>query len=229
MTNQPDTARLNDIAQQAESDLNSYESKTGNKRDKKTGLENAGVCDVVTNKFPDSTLRYGDDLVTNAGLNRRIPPDEGGDIDDHGRFIRGNAYLGTGGPEDKIAEAYQSQPGAIDESVLKRWGKDPRTVEGPNVPRFGEALEEQRYPREADPPKKNEVIEQGRRAAQANLGRDENDRREPETQGKSSKGTAYQGAKYELPESVPDQSADMGCVAPASVVHTSRRVQEENV
>jgi hypothetical protein len=85
MMNQPETARLNDIAQQAEGDLNSYESNTGNNRDKKTGLEDAGVSDVVTNKFPGSTVRNGDDLVTNAGLNRRIPPDEGGDIDNHGR------------------------------------------------------------------------------------------------------------------------------------------------
>jgi hypothetical protein len=85
MTHQPDNTKVNDIAQQAERDLNSYESKTGNNRDKKTGLEDAGVSDVATKKFPGSTLQYGDDLVTNAGLNRRIPPDEGGPVDDHGR------------------------------------------------------------------------------------------------------------------------------------------------
>ncbi|KAK4447834.1 hypothetical protein QBC34DRAFT_495924 [Podospora aff. communis PSN243] len=228
MTSQPDTTQLNNIAQQAERDLNSYESKTGNNRDKKTGLEDAGVSDVATKKFPGSSVKYSDDLVTNAGMNRRIPPDEGGDVDDHGRFLRGSAYTGPGGPEDKIASAFQLRPGSVDEAALKRSGLDPRAVAGRDVPAFGEALDEQQYHRDAEAPRSNETIEQGRRAAKANLGRDENDAGEVPSQGKESQWSAFRGADYELAGSVPDRDADMGNIKPASAVGGPRRVQGEN-
>lgn len=78
-------ADLDKIARQAEQSLNSYNSKTGSGRDRATNFEPAGVSDTLANKFPGAQIKYGDELVTNAGYDRRMPPNEGGDIDDHGR------------------------------------------------------------------------------------------------------------------------------------------------
>lgn len=71
------------IAKNAEADLNTWQSKTGEARPQ--GLDDAGVNSYTEKKFPSSDLRYGDDLSTNRGYNTRIPPEEGGIRDDRGR------------------------------------------------------------------------------------------------------------------------------------------------
>lgn len=71
------------IARQAETDLNSYQAKTGNARPQ--GLDDAGVNSTAERKFDDATVEYGDELSTNRGYNKRIPPNEGGVLDDRGR------------------------------------------------------------------------------------------------------------------------------------------------
>ena len=74
---------LRNVAEQAERDLNTYEAKTGVGRS--TRSDDAGVDPRVERRFPGAEVRYGDDLSTNAGYNKRIPPEEGGTTDDRGR------------------------------------------------------------------------------------------------------------------------------------------------
>lgn len=71
------------IAKDAEADLNTYQAKTGSGR----GETNygAGVGSYAENKFEGAEVTSGEDLVTNRGYNRRIPESEGGDRDDRGR------------------------------------------------------------------------------------------------------------------------------------------------
>lgn len=73
------------IAEQAEADLNTYQAKTGEARPQ--GLADAGVNTESERKFPSSEVSYGDDLNTNSGFDRRIPPSEGGVLDDKGRYV----------------------------------------------------------------------------------------------------------------------------------------------
>ncbi|KAF4977915.1 hypothetical protein FZEAL_5620 [Fusarium zealandicum] len=90
------------IAKQAEQDLNTYQAKTGNARPQ--DAENAGVNPHAENKFADSgaQVEFGEDISTNRGYNKRIPPSEGGIVDDKGRQTRGEHYEGEGGPIDKL-------------------------------------------------------------------------------------------------------------------------------
>ena len=138
-------------------------------------------------------------------------------------FIRGSAYEGAGGPEDKTAHIYQHNPGKIDESTVKGWGKDPReleraTIRGDNMLPVDQAL----GGRGREPPRKGELSEQGRLAAKANLGMPADSREEVPSQG--SRGSQFKGEYYEAPESVPDQRADQGEVPPGSVIETSRNI-----
>lgn len=71
------------IAEQAERDLNTYEAKTGAR--KTSGTDEAGVNTRVEAQFPGAQVKYGEDLSTNAGYNKRIPPQEGGELDARGR------------------------------------------------------------------------------------------------------------------------------------------------
>ena len=79
----PSNNEFTRIAEQAEADLNTYQSKTGEARPQ--SLDEAGVNSYTEKKFPSSDVKYGDELSTNAGYNRRIPPEEGGMLDDRGR------------------------------------------------------------------------------------------------------------------------------------------------
>lgn len=72
-----------EISRRAEADLNTYQSKTGNARPQ--GLDDAGVNSYAEKKFDSAGVTYGDDLSTNRGYNKRIPPSEGGDLDARGR------------------------------------------------------------------------------------------------------------------------------------------------
>ncbi|KAL2022955.1 hypothetical protein VTK56DRAFT_4170 [Thermocarpiscus australiensis] len=221
----PDEAKLSEIAVQAERDLNTYQSKTGTGKGRATGLEDFGANDLAEKKFPGATVRVGEDLVTNRSYDRQIPPDEGGDVDDRGRFVRGSAYEGVGGPEDKTAHVYQHNPGKIDESTVKGWGKDPVALERANVRGDRPDLlpsDEAIGGRGREPARLDEVSEQGRLAAKANLGRAPDSREEVPAQG--SRGSQFKGAYYETPESVPDQRADQNEVPPESVVETSKNL-----
>jgi hypothetical protein len=71
------------IAKQAEKDLNTYQAKTGAARP--NDVENAGVNPHAEKKFEGAHVEFGDELSTNAGYNKRIPPSEGGITDDKGR------------------------------------------------------------------------------------------------------------------------------------------------
>lgn len=73
------------IAKQAEKDLNTYQAKTGAARP--NDADNAGVNPHAENKFESAHVEFGDELSTNAGYNKRIPPSEGGITDDKGRYV----------------------------------------------------------------------------------------------------------------------------------------------
>lgn len=78
----PSNEELNAIAKQAELDLNSYQAKQGLNN---SSITEAGVDSSVEKKFPGAEVKYDQDLSTNAGYNKRIPPEEGGELDDRGR------------------------------------------------------------------------------------------------------------------------------------------------
>ncbi|KAM5360645.1 hypothetical protein ACJZ2D_013605 [Fusarium nematophilum] len=101
------------IAKQAEQDLNTYQAKTGNARPQ--GADTAGVNPIVENKFEGAQVEFGDELSTNRGYNKRIPPSEGGILDDRGRQTRGEHYEDQGGPIDKLN---QEQGGRNDGDVV---------------------------------------------------------------------------------------------------------------
>jgi hypothetical protein len=104
------------IAKQAEKDLNTYQAKTGAARP--NDVENAGVNPYVEKKFEGAHVEFGDELSTNAGYNKRIPPSEGGITDDKGRQARGELYEGTGGPLDKLEKANEERGGDNDNDVV---------------------------------------------------------------------------------------------------------------
>lgn len=79
----PTSEQLRDIANQAERDLNTYQSKQG--LNNYSGSDDAGVDSGVEKNFPGAEVKYHPDLSTNPGYNRRIPPEEGGDLDARGR------------------------------------------------------------------------------------------------------------------------------------------------
>lgn len=81
----PSAEQLRDIANQAEADLNTYEAKTG--AGKTSVNDEAGVDSRVETKFPGAEVKYGQDLSTNASFNKRIPPEEGGELDARGRYV----------------------------------------------------------------------------------------------------------------------------------------------
>lgn len=93
----PTPQEYTSIAKAAERDANTYQAKTGEAR--RTGTDESGVNSYSEARFEGSEVRSGDDLVTNRGYNRRIPPEEGGELDARGRQTRGSHFEGTGDPE----------------------------------------------------------------------------------------------------------------------------------
>jgi hypothetical protein len=81
----PGSDKLNQISQQAERDLNTYQSKTGTGKGRASGLDDYGVNDTIDRKFPGADVKVGENLITNASYDRQIPADEGGDVDEKGR------------------------------------------------------------------------------------------------------------------------------------------------
>ncbi|PHH91781.1 hypothetical protein CDD83_10349 [Cordyceps sp. RAO-2017] len=104
------------IAKQAEADLNTYQSKTGAARPQ--GLDDGGANSYAEKKFATAEVKQGDELSTNGGYNKRIPPSEGGVLDDRGRQTRGEHFQGKGGPLDKLAEARRERGGHNDNDVV---------------------------------------------------------------------------------------------------------------
>ncbi|POS79041.1 hypothetical protein DHEL01_v202555 [Diaporthe helianthi] len=113
----PSKEELNKIAKDAERDLNSYQAKQGLNN---FSVEDAGVDSIVENKFPVAEVKVGTEISTNAGYNRRIPPEEGGELDDRGRQTTGKDFEGIGGPEDKIAQAERDHGGHNDNDVIPK-------------------------------------------------------------------------------------------------------------
>jgi len=81
----PDAGKLNEISKKAEHDLSTYQSKTGTGPDHPKNIEDS--ASRITSKFPGSSVKFGEDVVTSASLNRRIPPGEGGELDEHNRYF----------------------------------------------------------------------------------------------------------------------------------------------
>ncbi|KAL2134970.1 hypothetical protein VTI74DRAFT_10197 [Chaetomium olivicolor] len=221
----PGKEQLQDIALQAERDLNTYQAKQGTGSGKTSGLEESGVNEAVDKKFPGATVKSGENLVTNASYDRRIPADEGGVVDDTGRFVRGSAYEGAGGPEEKTAHIYQHKLGKVEEATVRGWGMNPHELQRSTLREDRPDLlpaEQAVGGRGREPAKQGEVSEQGRMAAKSNVGLSAESTQEVPAQG--SRGSQFKGEYYETPEAVPDQRADQGEVPPESVTETSKYI-----
>ncbi|KAI0180120.1 hypothetical protein GGR52DRAFT_568879 [Hypoxylon sp. FL1284] len=195
----PSSETLRNIADQAERDLNSYQAKTG--ANKTSPNDEAGVDSRVENKFPGAEVRYDQDLSTNAGYNKRIPPEEGGEVDARGRQTRGEHFEGPGGPEEKLARQRRDNGGNDEfDAAASR----PREVGSSSATDTTTAVG-----REGD------VMAQGREAVAANVaGTARNKAREQ-----------FKGSDYYTPESVPGSIAAEGYEAPESVVQSSREAE----
>ncbi|KAI1259016.1 hypothetical protein F5Y18DRAFT_411323 [Xylariaceae sp. FL1019] len=194
----PSGEELRKVAEQAERDLNTYEAKTG--AHKTSPSDEAGVDSRVEQKFPGAEVRYGEDLSTNRGYNKRIPPEEGGVLDDRGRQTRGEHFEGRGGPEEKFAE--QSREFGGEQTF------DPTGKRQPN----------QEYnPQETTVPfskSGDDPMPQGKEAVQSNL------------QSEVTRKPKYPGSEYYNPESVPGSISAEGYEAPASVTEASRESEQ---
>ncbi|KAI0526482.1 hypothetical protein F5B22DRAFT_655631 [Xylaria bambusicola] len=187
------------IAEEAERNLNTYESKTGAHRTSPN--DDSGVETRVENQFPGSSVRYGDDLSTNAGYNKRIPPEEGGDLDARGRQTRGEHFEGVGGPEHKFEQQMRDYGGynELDSTNKRRYDIGSNSVTDDTSVAYS-----------------GEVMAEGRRAAQSNV------------QGTVPRKNQYPGSEYHTPrEAVGDMSAE-GYEAPSSVTEASRESARYN-
>lgn len=72
------------ISKQAEADLNTKGAKTGD-HGINTVDDGGANAAFAERKFDTAEVIQGDELSTNAGYNKRIPPSEGGILDDRGR------------------------------------------------------------------------------------------------------------------------------------------------
>ncbi|KAI0476703.1 hypothetical protein F4859DRAFT_521277 [Xylaria cf. heliscus] len=189
------------IAEEAQRNLNTYEAKTGTHRTSRN--DEAGVDTRVENRFPGSQVKYGQDLSTNAGYNKRIPPEEGGDLDARGRQTRGEHFEGVGGPEHKLNQQARGIGGSNEFDPI-------------NKGRHGYSS---RLPADdTTQTRKGEVISEGREAVQSNI---ESGKFVPH------KGQ-YPGNKYYTPQEVPGEMSAEGYEAPASVTEASRESERYN-
>ncbi|OAA59067.1 hypothetical protein SPI_06269 [Niveomyces insectorum RCEF 264] len=182
------------IAKQAEASLNSYQAKTGGGRRPQADDE-AGVNSNATRQFPGGDVQQGDELSTNRGYGKRIPPSEGGDLDARGRQTRGTHFEGTAGPHEKMDEFYRDHGGYNENDV-----SDDPTESG------------LRGNSGSSSSNTKDIAAQGRDASFANAGR------KPPGPG----GSKFKGEDYYVPESVPDSTSAEGWIPPASVTQTSR-------
>ncbi|KAI1460599.1 hypothetical protein F4805DRAFT_454530 [Annulohypoxylon moriforme] len=193
----PSSETLRKIADEAERDLNTYEAKTG--AQKTSSNDEAGVDTRAEKKFPGADVRYGTDVSTNAGYNRRIPPEEGGDVDARGRQTRGEHFEGIGGPQEKVAQQARDFGGS---NEFNPAGSNRREI-GSSVsdPTVGYA--------------RSEAMDQGKEAARANV---EGTKGMPRKQ--------FKGSNYFTPESVPGSISAEGYEPPESVTQSSREAEQ---
>ncbi|KAI1799511.1 hypothetical protein F4811DRAFT_568147 [Daldinia bambusicola] len=194
----PSSETLRNIADQAERDLNSYEAKTG--AHKTSVNDEAGVDTRVERKFPGADVRYDTDLSTNASYNRRIPPEEGGEVDARGRQTRGEHFEGVGGPEDKLAREARDFGGNNEFNATgnRRGELGLTSTTDPGVG-YGQ----------------NDAFNAGKEAVQANI---EGTKRNPRKD-------HVKGSNYYTPESVPGSISAEGYEPPESVVESSREAE----
>ncbi|KAI5928370.1 hypothetical protein F4810DRAFT_716998 [Camillea tinctor] len=193
MVTTPET--LNKIAGQAERDLNSYQARTGAR--KSSPSDEAGVDTTVENKFPGAEVRYDKDLSTNAGYNKRIPPEEGGELDSRGRATRGEHFEGIGGPEHKLAQQERDY-GGFDN--LDATGKQQRDISSQDVT-------DSTIPQH----KEGDMLAAGKEAVSSNI---EGTKYAPRKE-------HFKGSEYYTPESVPGSISAEGYEAPPSVTESS--------
>ncbi|KAJ2896840.1 hypothetical protein MKZ38_005139 [Zalerion maritima] len=213
----PSADRLTELAERAEQDLNSYHLKEGKAR----GHGSDDPFAEASRVDPNTEVKVGEELVTNAGYNRRIPPEEGGMLDRDGHMTTGQQFEGQGGPEDKIAKKFEQQPGEVDEDVFRDLpGTSRRDVSSPRQ----ELLpQEEAAPRTqgggGNPaPRTGEALAEGAEATQANLG--------GRTRGQPVGGSKFKGSEHREPESVEGSIDAEGYVAPESVVEASKEAEE---
>ncbi|USP78970.1 hypothetical protein yc1106_06244 [Curvularia clavata] len=102
------STNLNELAQQAERDLNSHSAKHGHAHGDST-IE-SGVDTSVENKFAGAQVKYG-----SAATGREIPLDEGGSIKANGQTTKDVdfAHGGVGAPEERD-QAFAERHGGDD-------------------------------------------------------------------------------------------------------------------
>ncbi|KAI1425981.1 hypothetical protein F5Y12DRAFT_713636 [Xylaria sp. FL1777] len=189
------------IAEEAERNLNTYESKTG--AHKTSPSDDAGVDSRAVNQFPGGSVRYDQDLSTNASYNKRIPPEEGGDLDARGQQTRGEHFEGVGGPEHKLGEQMRDYGGSdeFDTTNTRRHDVGSRSHVDDTSAAYS-----------------REVMTEGRKAAQSNL------ESAPNVPHKSQ----YPGAEYYTPQETPGDMSAEGYEAPSSVTEASRESARYN-
>ncbi|KAI0408692.1 hypothetical protein F4802DRAFT_617667 [Xylaria palmicola] len=183
------------IAEEAEINLNTYESKTGAHRTSRN--DEAGIDTRVETRFPGAEVKYGKDLSTNASYNKRIPPEEGGDLDSRGWQTRGEHFEGVGGPEHKLGQQMRDYGGSneVDSTNKRRHEVGSSSTAEDMTGAYARG-----------------VMAEGREAVQSNI---EADRNVPH------KGR-YPGAEYYTPQEIPGEMSAEGYEAPASVTEVSR-------
>ncbi|CAK7565965.1 MAG: hypothetical protein SEPTF4163_003896 [Sporothrix epigloea] len=140
------------IAEKAEAALNTHQAKTGSAR--VHADDDAGIDSRAVKGFPGASVQTGDELSTNRGYDRRIPPSEGGDLDAKGRQTRGNDFEGSGGPHEKVEEFNREQGGANDNDVVagQFTASSQRAGESRDVAEFGRQAAQDNLPRNATGP-----------------------------------------------------------------------------
>ncbi|KAJ5185183.1 hypothetical protein N7491_006946 [Penicillium cf. griseofulvum] len=98
----PRTEELNQLAFNAERDVNSYQTRQGIGRKSDSTVE-SGVDEMVDKRFSQPTsVKYGPGSTACDSDRRVIPEEEGGTRDARNRLPRAAQFEGIGGPEDKI-------------------------------------------------------------------------------------------------------------------------------
>ncbi|KAH8674014.1 hypothetical protein BX600DRAFT_547639 [Xylariales sp. PMI_506] len=190
---------LRPMIEQAERDLNSYEAKTGSHRTSVN--DGAGVDTRVENKFPGAKVRYDQDLSTNRGYNKRIPIQEGGDLDARGRQTRGEHFEGEGGPEHKLSQQARDYGGENNTSLTGKHNSGSYEYTARNTMPYSHRGEG--------------ALQQGKEAAQSNM-----------EGGRLPHKSQFKGSDYYVPESVPDSISAEGHVPPESVTQASREAKQ---
>ncbi|KAI1331297.1 hypothetical protein F5Y16DRAFT_361116 [Xylariaceae sp. FL0255] len=193
----PSQEELTKIAEAAERNLNTHEAKTGAHRTSPS--DESGVSRRVENEFSGAQVKVGEELSTNASYNKRIPPEEGGELDARGRQTRGEHFEGVGGPEHKIAQQARDYGGSetFDATGKSQHDTGARSVRDTTVP----------YSKQGD------ILAAGEKAVESNVAHT------------IPRKEAYKGQDWYTPETVPGSISAEGYEAPASVTEASREAE----